>query len=371
MNKYSIKALATKLFGRSVIIIAYLIIGFIFLSLPRFYSWLYEDKQLHIYAFTDLISFETIKKFKEQYGIDVSIKYFDSNEELFAKFQISKGAGYDVITPSYNLVELLGKENMLAPLDHDKLTNIKSIDERLLGLRYDPQNKYALPLAWSPYGVVYNKKVFGDLSEASLSLFFKNPTEQHLSVTRPYKICMIDDSRDAVFLASLYLFGSSESITDDKLQQIEELLIKQKSWIDVYLDMDLQYFLASRMIDIAIAPALYARRLLESSDDFGFKIPKEGSILTLETLAIPAQSKQKERAHLFINFLLSTEIATINSKRFGYNPANKYVYRAFDKSMLNKKDIFPDEKLFATLHLINNELSIKKLQQVWLNVKSR
>jgi spermidine/putrescine-binding protein len=43
--------------------------------------------------------------------------------------------------------------------------------------------------------------------------------------------------------------------------------------------------------------------------EIGYILPGDGSVITVDTLAIPASSSQPELAAKFINFLLETEVA--------------------------------------------------------------
>ena len=50
------------------------------------------------------------------------------------------------------------EQDMLIPLDHSLLPNLKYIDERFLDLSFDPGNKYSIPYFWGTVGVVYNQR---------------------------------------------------------------------------------------------------------------------------------------------------------------------------------------------------------------------
>lgn len=367
MNKKNI--FNQKLITYFFIIVGYLSLMTFFLYLPKIKTFFIKDQSIYVYAFVDMISIDTIKEFEKKYGIKVSVKYFDSNEELFAKFKISKGEGFDLITPSDYMIEKLRQEGLLAKLDHTKIPLIKHLDSRFMNRYFDPENKYSLPYFWTAYGIVYNKKIFKKPID-SLDIIFKHPKHFAHLITQPLKICMLEEFREAAFFASQYLFGYKKQLSNKDIKKIKDLLMQQKQWIETYLHQDMRYYLFSEVFHVAITSSSYIKRVLELSNDFAFVIPKEGSLLSIENLAIPKKSKKKDLTHTFINFLLTRENLCYNSQEFGYNPANKLSYQDIPEKLRKNPNFFPDDRVFATLYLLRNDLPIKKLNDMWWEVKS-
>ncbi|MFH1831992.1 MAG: spermidine/putrescine ABC transporter substrate-binding protein [bacterium] len=367
-----------KTIARTIITLGYLIIVSVFLYvIPSLKDLIKKDTVINIYAFADVVSLDAIREFEKEYKIKVSIKYFDTNEELFAKFKINRGKGYDLITPSDHMIDLLRKENLLAPLDHTKLPIIKELDERLLNKYFDPTNQYSLPISWVTYGIIYNKNILKKpFPEDSLDLIFKNP--KHLVpeyIKKPYKVCMLEDPRELTFFAALFLFGGETKLDNNNLEQmlkVKELLTQQKNWVESYVHKDLRYFLLSEIFHVALTSSSYIRKVFETKDgdNFQYILPKEGSLLVIENFAIPKLSKNQELAHKFINFFLSRRISTLNSLILGHNPSNKTSYADIDEKFLKNPNFFPDNKVFDTLQLLPSNLPIKQLTEMWWEVKS-
>ena len=51
-------------------------------------------------------------------------------------------------------------------------------------------------------------------------------------------------------------------------------------------------------------------------------VPREGSFLFVDNLAIPAQSKRQYTATVFINYLLRPDVAAVNSSTLRYPTPN-------------------------------------------------
>lgn len=374
MNKLSkfFEVITQSSLGRKTVLISLYgsLLG-IFLYVPVIKDYFFPPQSICVYGFTDMFHPETIVEFERKHKTKVILRYFESNEELWAKFRINRGSGYDVIMTSDYMVELLRRENMLHALNHQQLPTLQDLDPRLLNKNYDPNNTYSLPFSWIPYGIIFHKKLFAQEPETvGLHLLFSNPKDKLHGVIKPYRICMTDDSREAMLLASLYLFGNVTSWAPEQLKQIETLLINQKDWVESYANQDLAYPLLSGLIKVAMAPLFAIDKVLKASNDFAFLLPKEGSMYSIENLAIPRSCKRIELAHAFINFALSKNEAARMSNHYGMNPSNKAAYTMLRPKILNNKHAFPDDEHFAKLHLLSNNVPLKEFEKIWLAVKS-
>ncbi len=361
----------SKIARRGVILGLYFMSFGAFLLMPFLKDYLFPPTALYVYAFMDMFHPESIARFEQEHGVKVVLRYFESNEELLAKFKITGGAGYDVIDSSDYMITHLRNENLLLALDRSKIPTMQQLDARLLGKKYDPGNEYSVPFSWIPYGIIFHKEIFlKQPEEMGLHLLFKDPALRSGGVVMPYRICMTDDSREAIFLANLYLFGDVLSWEPERLVQVEALLIKQKEWVESYVNQDLAYQLLSGLIKVAFAPLFAVDKVLKQSKDFIFMIPKEGSLYAIENLAIPKLSKQVALAHKFINFMIGRDESALMSNHYGMNPANKEAYALLRLEVTQNKHRFPDDECFARLHLTPNDIPLKAFEEIWLAVKS-
>ena len=374
MNK--IKRIAATILhsslGRRLVIVSFfstILVAFLYMSVVK--DYFFPTEALYVYTFVDMFEPESLAEFEKINNVKVVLRYFESNEELLAKFKISRGKGYDLIMASDYMIELLAKDSLLANLDYDKLPVVSDLDPRLKGKFYDKENVYSLPFCWIPYGIIFNKKLFAKVpTSIGLHLLFNDPQRHKHGIKSSYRICMTDDSREAIFLAGLYLFGENNRFTKEQLAEIQSLLIEQKRWVASYVNQDLGYPLLSGLIKASFAPFFAVDKVLKDSDDFTFMIPKEGSLLSIENLAISTSSNKTALAHEFINFMLSTKQAVRINKMYGTIPSNKEAYNFLPEEVRNNKHVFPDDAQFAKLYLQTNDLPKKAFEEVWLAVKS-
>ena len=333
---------------------------------PKLYDYFVRpENEISVYTFMDVISTEIFHEFEEKTGIRVRISYVENNEELLAKFKISKGKGYDLITPSDFIVRHLKNQNLLQEIDHSKLSNLDHLDKRLFGHYFDKQNKYSIPVAWATYGIGFNKKYVSKITS------WDSAFHQDLDIVKhwgaPYKICMPDDIDEAAAISSMYLFGKVGEFTQKKLKQIERLLKKQKKQVERYTISSLKYFLYSDVVPLVITFSAVMKMIMEETDQFDFVIPKEGSIVTIENVAIPAASKNADLVHKLIDFILSKKMQIQSFDVNGYNPSNTQCYGEIDKKFRKHPAFFPSDKKFSKLNIVRD---VKQFEKLWLKVKT-
>ncbi|MFC1894475.1 PotD/PotF family extracellular solute-binding protein [Candidatus Dependentiae bacterium] len=350
-----------KVLSKIIIFCIYLILGVFYLYTPKLYDLLFKKQNvLNVYTYADFISPKCIK---------VNLKYFDNDNELLAKFEIDEGRGYDLITATGFVIKKLIDNKLLQKINISKLYNYKKLENFLLGSSFDPKNNFSVPYLWSIHGIIFNKNFIKlSLDQISWDLIFKNP-DLYLKNNAIEQILMINTPVEIFQIAAIYLFGSLKNLTSEKLEKIAQLLIKQKRWVDVYMTGSLQYYLLSRVVDIAVTYTAFAQKIMDISDEYDFVIPKEGSIVTIDSFAIPKTSKSVELSHKFIDFLLSTGMSLLNAQKYGYNPSNKYAYKKIQEKFPTRKAFFPDKENFEKLYLQDESINLKKLEDLWLAVR--
>lgn len=362
-NLDSKKYFISKYFAKFFLIIFYILVLAFFLYLPMLSKFIFKkDNVINVYTFTDMISYKTAQDFEKQTGIRVNLKYFDTNEELYAKFRINNGKGYDLITPSDYLVDLLRKDSLLANLDLNKLSNFNNLDKRLMGHYFDPNNNYSIPYFWSMDGIIYKTDFFKNI-KVDWDLVFNKPANLN------FKICMLDSARESVMILSNHILNKIKNLSNNDYLRIKQILMKQSSWVEIYMLASLQYYLLAGVVPLAVTSSAFAKKILEISKDYTFVIPKTGALLIIDNLAIPNSSNKKNLTIKFIDFLISKEVMTYNSNLFGYNPSNKKAYSLTQEQFIKNRSFLPIDEMFEKMYILHNELDIKKIEKLWLETQ--
>ena len=114
-----------------------------------------------------------------------------------------------------------------------------------------------------------------------------------------------------------------------------------------------------------------AALIIKNNPDIGFVIPKSGSIKFVDAMCIPKDSKHKEEAEKYINFMCRTDIAFENISYIGYSsPQSKVVEIVSSESEYNKfscpnEDNIKNSQVFLNLPANINML----LNSLWIKVK--
>ncbi|MBE6607760.1 MAG: spermidine/putrescine ABC transporter substrate-binding protein [Ruminococcaceae bacterium] len=313
----------------------------------------------------------------ETYGKRVKVSYstYSSNEDMYAK--LSGGAvNYDVIVPSDYMIERLISEDMLAPLNYGNIPNIENILPEFYGedAKYDYYDKgsiYSVPYFYGMIGIIYNTTMVDPDDEdiGSWSLMWDDDYKGN--------ILQFNNSRDAFGTAQYYLGIDVNTDDIDEWRLALKKLLEQKDFVQGYV-MD-EIFNKMENGSAAIA-AYYAGDFLamyENNEDLEFFYPKEGTNLYVDAMCIPKTSHNKELAEMYINFMLSEEIAVANAEYTYYASPNRTVveneeYIEYMSEI--KEDAY--EKMYGTdgvnatayVNLTSQKLAL--VNELWEELKS-
>lgn len=342
----------------------FVIVGFLYL--PHLYDYFFPNTDvLNVVSFTNLITPETLDRFEKQTGLKVRLTHVDNDDELLAKLMLNKRHGYDMVIAFDYAIKTLKKEKLLQPIDKKLIPHFSDIDPMLLNRYYDRGNEYSIPYSWLLYGIGYNNTYF-KTPPHSWDVVFKNPA----TMNKQYKICMLNEMREAIFLAAHYLFKKTGALTKKEIDSVEKLLIAQKQWVETYASDKLDYLLIADIVPIAITPSSYMMRVFKERDDFSFVVPSSGTVMAIENCAIPISSQKKENVHKFINFLLSDEIMALNCNEYGLYPATKTVSRFLDARLFDRLGFPPSKDILQRSSLIQTTSSLKWLEDLWIAIKA-
>jgi spermidine/putrescine transport system substrate-binding protein/spermidine/putrescine transport system permease protein len=186
------------------------------------------------------------------------------------------------------------------------------------------------------------------------------------------KIVMLDDMREN-FSASLKLAGFSlNSRVATEVQQARDLLEKQKPLIRAYNSSNFQEILASGDAWLVQGYNGQIVKAAQENPNIGYRIPREGAILSIDAFCIPADAPHKLVAHDFINYMLEPETAAAVVNHTCYTVANRAAAPYIKKALLHNPALFPDENALAKCEIIEDlGQAVLLYDQYWTEIKSR
>ena len=272
------------------------------------------DRVVNVCSWGEYIDESLIDQFEEETGIKVNYQTAESNEVLYSQLSMG-GVDYDVIVPSDYMISQLIEEDMLAELNYDNIPNFEKIDDRFKNLSYDPENKYTVPYTWGTLGIIYNTAKVQEPITSWSAMF----DPQYAG-----NVLLINNSRDALGIALLYL-GYSVNTTDEaEIQEAYQLIadaVKNGVYQGKVMD---EVFQKMEGGNAAIA-TYYAGdylSMLENNEDLAYVVPEEGSNWFVDAMCVLKTSQHKEEAEAWINFMASTEANLRNMDYIWYASPN-------------------------------------------------
>jgi len=317
---------------------------------------------LNLFIWEEYLDPEVKEDFRKETGIRIIESNFGSNEDMLAKLQA--GASFDVIVPSDYMVQVMRRMNLLHPLDHAQIPNSSNLDDWFHRFKYDPKHQHSIPFQWSTTGIAYNKKQVSPAPDSWAYLF--DPVK-----AAPFKgrISLLNDPREVIGAALLHLGHPLNSTDPAHLARAEALLRAQKPFIAKYDSESFEDSLAAAETVIAHGWSGEIAVAQTENPDIAFVLPKEGAIVFVDNLAIPASAKNKDAAHRFINYLLRPEVAAKIANYTLYGSANKAALPLIDEEVKNGPGfLHPDN---VPLHEIEDLGEATALyDQLWTRLKA-
>ncbi|QEK13544.1 spermidine/putrescine ABC transporter substrate-binding protein [Crassaminicella thermophila] len=340
------------------ILIVFMIITYLFgcgIGKERYYN------KLNVYNWGEYIDPSVLDDFEKEYGIKINYETFATNEEMLAKIQAG-GTDYDVIFPSEYMVEVMIKEGLLQELDFDNLSNFKNIGEEFKDFPYDPGNKYSVPYFWGTMGIVYNTKKVHEEVDSWDALWDEN-----------YKgdIVMLDSVRDTVGVALKRLGYSLNTKNINELEEAKESLIEQKPLVKAYEADAYKDMMASGEAAMSLAWSGDAMMLVNENPDLKYVIPKEGTNLWFDTMAVPITSKHKREAELFINYMMRPEVAAKCTEFVMYATSNVEAMKLLPKEFIENELAYPKGNIIEKGEVfVDLGEFTKEYNRVWAEIKA-
>lgn len=306
-------------------------------------------------------------RFEEETGIKVNYKTYESNESMYTLLE-SGAAEYDVVIPSDYMIGKMIQEDMLAKLDFSNIPNYQYIDEAYKGLEYDPNNEYSVPYTWGTVGIFYNKKY---VDEADLAQGWDILWNEKYAG----KIFMFDNARDS-FAIALKKLGYSMNTTDPaQWKAAYDALAVQKPLVQGYF-MD-QVFQKMTNEEGWLAPyysgdgAIMMYDEVDGNENIGFFVPHQGTNLFVDAMCVMKNSKNKEAAEKYINFMCRTDVATANAEYICYSTPHTEALGELSEEVSGDPMFYPPQEVVANteVYITLPKDTIKLQKDLWIKLK--
>jgi putrescine transport system substrate-binding protein len=337
-------------------------------------------KVLNLYIWSDYLAANTLSDFEKQTGIKVHVAYFDTNETLETKL-LAGSSGYDVVVPTASYFERQIKAGVYLPLDKSKLPNLRYMDGLLMSkvALHDPGNAHGVIYMWGTNGIGYNEKLIKALlPKAPLDSWRMVFDPAVASKAAKCGISVLDSPAEMLRAVYSYLGKDPNSQSPEDLVQAEAVLTKIRPYIRNINSSEYIEALANGDICLAVG---YNGDILQARDrareagkgiEVKYAVPKEGSILWFDMLAIPKDAPNPDSAYAFVNYILTPKVIAdiTNFKRFAN--ADAQAQSLIDPAVLNDPGIYPpvEQREKLPVQLADSSDQTRAITRVWQKFKT-
>lgn len=339
-----------------------------------------QQRIVNLYSWSDYFDPKVLEDFTAETGIKVVYDAYASAQALETRLLAGK-TDYDVVVMPGALLQRQIKAGLLQRLDKSKLPNsLKLWPEVMARLAvYDPGNQYALPYMWFTTGIAYDvekaKARLGDAPLDSWDVLFKPELLKKFADCGIYVL----DSPENLFPAALrYQRLNPDTKSQTDLRRAADLLSGMRRYVKKFHSSEYVDALADGDICLAVGwtgDSLQARSRAREADngiEIDYVIPKEGTLMSLDNLAILKDAPHVDEAYAFIDFLLRPQIAARNTNATKFANGILASKSSISKDILNDAAIYPADAVMNRLFAAPNAdpATQKFIDREWTRIKT-
>lgn len=306
-----------------------------------------------------------LKPFEDANGIKVNVKEFEGTGAGFAIVEQSNPGDWDVMVIDSIDVPRGVEKGLFDPLPEDKLPLADifpgvSLDNKTVvnGKRYGITEKFG-------YNTIGFNKSKVDVKDM----------ESLASLTDPkYKgrIAIYDYYLPVIGMAAMSIGKKTSELTEADLPALKDVLLKMKANAKAVTDVAAsQTALATGEADILVGSGEWVTAgIAKENPNLDFSVPKEGAVLWSQSLAMFKDSKNKDMAMKFIEYIMSPDgqarLAT--SSCYWGMPSNTKAALSDDQKTTLR---FAEQEDFlkrAQPYPAPNDALDKKMQDLWTEI---
>ena len=324
-----------------------------------------QKNKLNIYIWSEYMDPKIIESFAKENDCKVTIDLFEDLESMMAKLQAGGTSLYDIVWPSDYIVQPLIKNGLLAPLRRENIPNINNMDPKFMNREYDPGNVYTTPYLWGTVGLFVRKKP-GDKIDESWALLL-DPAKSIGS------FLLIDDARPMIGAALKYKGYSLNSTDKKQLKEARDLLIDaKKRSIGFDGGVGVKNKVLAKVCRLGPVYNGDAVRGMKDDPDTYYFVPREGTEIWLDNMAVTSHAPHRDMAKKFINYILDAKVGAQLANFIQYPTPNLAAMPFINEADLKNIAIYPSAEQMKTLEFVK-DLGSKTAwyDELWTSIKSK
>ena len=294
--------------------------------------------ELVVLNWDEYLAESVIEAFEKETGHTIKQVIFDSD---FERDQILGGntvSKFDLVMMDHNSIDLFANNNILATSQIDVIDPDKSIDPRWRGSCHN----FGLPYSWGTLGIAYRTDKITQAPTSWSDLM--SPTDELKG-----HVGMMLDAADTLVPPLKLQNHSAQSEELQDLKDAYALLKQQKPSVLTY-QYAITYLTESKMADELYMALVYSGDHYTLNDDeedgpWQYTVPKEGTSIWIDCLAVLESSQNKQAAIDFLVFINTAEVAAENSSEIWFSSPNQAALLLLDEEVLTDETLYPPQAI--------------------------
>ena len=323
------------------------------------------EKALNLFIWSEYLDPAVVSEFERKHQCKVVIDLYEDAESMLSKIQNGGVSQYDVVVPPDHLVPTMIKLKLLAPLRKERLPNLRNLEPRFAQAPFDPTNGFSVAYQWGTVGVLARKTGSKPVEETWGILF--EPSKQ------PGPFVLIDSMRDQIGCALKYRGYSLNSTDPRQLKEARDLILTAKKRALAFEgSVGGKNRVLGKSARAAVVYSGEAGRAISEDPDLFYFVPREGSQIWVDTLAILARAPHRELAEDFLNFMLDARVGAQISSYTQFSSPNRAAREHIKPEQLRNPILYPDESVMKRLEFLHDLGAKARIyDEVWTQVKAR
>jgi putrescine transport system substrate-binding protein len=244
---------------------------------------------------------------------------------------------------------------------------------------HDPGNQHGIIYMWGTNGIGYNEKMIKELMpDAPLDSWRLVFDPAVASKVAKCGISVLDSPAEMMRAVYSYLGKDPNSQKAEDLVQAEAVLLKIRPYIRNINSSEYIEALANGDLCIAVGyngDVMQARdraREANKGIDVKYFVPKEGSILWFDMLAIPKDAPNTASAYAFLNYIMTPKVIADVSNFKRYANGNLASQPLVEAAVKDDPGIYPppEQREKLAVQLADSSDQTRAITRVWQKFKT-
>lgn len=313
--------------------------------------------EINVLMWSDYLPEDWIAAFEAKTGIKMNLTGIGSNEEIINQMKATKGAGFDVCSPTNNRSGQWVDLELLQPWDYSKINNLDNANPSMLKVgdaewNFGDAGSHWLPHIWGTEGIGWRTDLFEPKGGVPSYGDVWDPENAGKTMMRVHSGMLgaglhMEDTGQ-MEPGSVWAAYQDEDTMRKVWDQILKFTVDRKSNLKLtWNDADSQ---KNGLLNDGVivgqtwdGPPL---ALKSAGEPIMYQAPKEGAMAWVDGLALSSAAENLEQAYEFVKFCYEAETAGQAIDKHGYNSAVLGADKAAgDSYKANFSDAYPGDSL--------------------------